>query len=97
MTAATLRPAADVAVAVVGGVTFVARLPHGPMQALSGSGGVIWHEAVAGDRAQLVDRVAARTGESVGSVRPHVEAYVDDLLAHGLLVEAGSVSGESPP
>lgn len=87
MSEATLRPAADVAFAVMEDVVFVARIPSGPMTALQGSGGVIWQEALCGERRGIAARVAARSGTRTGDIEDQVEAYLTDLVTRGFLVE----------
>lgn len=67
---------------------FTARLPGGPLHILEGVAGVIWEEAVAGDREGLVQRVADRTGAEVEEVRSDVEAFLEDLVGHRLLRES---------
>ena len=66
---------------------YVAQLPSGPMVVLSGTASVIWQEALVGPEAALAERVAARLGHVVSEdeIRAEVAAFVDDLVARGLL------------
>lgn len=82
-----LRRPAHVAVVEAAGVVFVAPMPGGPMQALPGSAGVIWQEALTGDRDGLSGRVAARTATTADEIDAFVEAFVEDLIARGILEE----------
>lgn len=68
---------------------FLARVPEGPILVLDAVGGIIWEEALAGDRADLADRVAERTGAESAEIRDLVEAFVRDLVIRGLLAERG--------
>ena len=81
-----LRPGPGVAVIEEGGVVYAAPLPDGPIVVLDGGAAAIWIEACAGERSALAERVAAATEVAVDAVRPEVEAFVDELLARGLLV-----------
>ena len=81
-----LRPAHGVAVVEDDLVVYAAPLPDGPILVLDGGAAAIWIEACAGERSSLAERVAAATGVPVDTVRPEVEAFVDELLARGLLV-----------
>lgn len=94
MTRPTLRRPADVGVVEAPGVVIVARLPQGPMQALTGASGIIWQEAVLGDREGVAARVAQRTDTSAAEIRPHVDAFVEDLIRRGVLEETSE--GVSP-
>lgn len=66
---------------------YVAPLPNGPMVVLSGTASIIWQEALVGPEAALAERVAARLGHVVSEddIRDEVAAFVDDLVARGLL------------
>lgn len=81
-----LRPAPGVAVVEQDFVVYAATLPDGPIMVLDGGAAAIWIEACAGERSSLVERVAAATEADADAVRPEVEAFVDELLARGLLV-----------
>lgn len=82
-----LRRPAHLAFVESAGVVFVAPMPGGPMQALPGSAGVIWQEALTGDRDGLSGRVAARTAMPAADIDAFVEGFVADLIARGVLEE----------
>jgi hypothetical protein len=78
-------PASDLATEVVDDAVYAARLPSGPIVVLEGVSAVIWEEACAdGDR--VVEHVAARTGRAPEEIAESVTAFVDRLVADGLLV-----------
>jgi hypothetical protein len=68
-----------------GGIVYAARLPMGPIVVLEGIAALIWDEAFAGDRETISDRVAAATDAAPDAIRAHVDAFVADLVARGLL------------
>jgi hypothetical protein len=80
-----LRPVARVAVIEDEAVVYAATLPDGPIVVLDGGAAAIWVEACAGDRSSIADRVAEATGVPVGEIRAAVHAFVDELVARGLL------------
>jgi hypothetical protein len=80
-----LRPAPRVGVIDDGDVVYAASLPDGPIVVLEGVAALIWTEACGGERATVADRVAAATDATAAEVRAHVDAFVDQLLARGLL------------
>ena len=80
-----LRPVARVAVVEDEAVVYAATLPDGPIVVLDGGAAAIWVEACAGDRSSIADRVAEATGVPVGEIRSAVHAFVDELVARGLL------------
>lgn len=67
---------------------FVAPLPGGPVDVLPGESAIIWLAAVEGT-GSVVDEVARATEHSPQIIRDDVEAFVDGLLARGLLVRPG--------
>ena len=69
-----------------GSVVWVAQLPGGPIHVLYGVAATIWAEATTGAAAELVGRVAAAWAQDPETVRADVVAFVDDLVARGLLV-----------
>ena len=66
-------------------VLYVATLPDGPILVLDGISALIWDEACGGDRATIVNRVAAATNATPDAIRADVEAFVAELVARGLL------------
>ena len=80
-----LRPVARVAVVEDEAVVYAATLPDGPIVVLDGGAAAIWVEACAGDRSSIADRVAEATGAPVDEIRAAVHAFVDELVARGLL------------
>lgn len=82
------RPASDVAVEHRGDTVYIARLPDGPIIALTGTAAVIWSEACSLASRPLADRVADHVDREADEIASHVERFVDDLVAHGLLQEA---------
>ncbi len=72
-----------------GGAVYVAPLPDGPPLVLEGSSALVWAAVVEGGRVDdLVDRVAQAAGESAEAVAPGVAAFVDGLVAAGVLAVA---------
>jgi hypothetical protein len=81
------RPAPDSAVSADGpGLVFLANLPDGPIVVLEGVAALIYRVLADGTSDDWVAAVADAVGESRDEVAPAVEAFVDDLLARGLLV-----------
>ncbi len=75
------------------GTVYAAALPDGPPLVLDGSGAQVWLELVEGGSiGEVVERVAARAGESPELVAPGVTAFVEGLVAAGVLV-AGPPAG----
>ena len=63
-----------------------APLPDGPPLVLDGPAVVAWHAVLEGGTLdEVVARVAAETGESVADVADGVAAFVDGLVAAGVL------------
>ncbi|TYL53643.1 PqqD family protein [Agromyces mariniharenae] len=85
-----LRPAPGVAHVDDGEIVYAAVLPAGPIVVLDGGAAAIWVAACDGSRASIAERVAEATGASISDVRDDVEAFVEELLARGLLVEASA-------
>lgn len=79
------RPADAVGVIEDDGVVYAATLPGGPIVVLDGVAALIWSEACAGDRESIAERVAAATDASADDIRGHVDSFVADLVARGLL------------
>lgn len=65
---------------------YAARLPDGPILAFDELSALIWRSAADGSRADVVARVVEATGETPEAVRPHIDAFLDDLVSRGLLV-----------
>lgn len=80
-----LRPAGGVGVVDEGETVYAAALPDGPIVVLEEVAAFIWVEACNGERESIADRVAEVTGAGADEVRTDVEAFVDDLVARGLL------------
>ncbi|MCD2441010.1 PqqD family protein [Agromyces sp. SYSU K20354] len=80
-----LRRAPGTATLDVDGTVYAASLPGGPIIVLEGIAALIWDEACAGDRETIVERVAAATDAPTDEIRAHVDAFVADLVARGLL------------
>lgn len=75
------------------GTVYPARLPDGPPLVIDGTGVLVWHAAVAGGTlAEVVERVAAEAGLAVEEVEAGVVAFVDGLVAAGIL-EVGRSAG----
>lgn len=68
-----------------GETVYAAALPDGPIVVLEEVAAFIWVEACNGERESIADRVAEVTGAGADEVRTDVEAFVDDLVARGLL------------
>lgn len=89
-----------VAVLDAADATYAAALPDGEIHVLEGPGRLIWEIAVgtrraaeAPDRPALIRAVAEAAGCDVRTVATDVEAFLDDLVARGLLEEG--VRGEA--
>lgn len=82
------RPASDVAVEHGGDTVYIARLPDGPIIALTGTAAVIWSEACSLAPRPLADRVADHVDRDAAEIAPDVERFVADLVVYGLLQEA---------
>ncbi|ADU47695.1 PqqD family protein [Intrasporangium calvum] len=68
-------------------LTYVARLPEGPALVLADSAAVIWAEASeGGSLEQVVERVADAFGLAPAAIEQDVAAFVEQLVALGLLV-----------
>ena len=80
-----IRAADPVGVVEEKGVVYVAPLPTGPIVVLTDAAAVIWAEALSGDSATFAERVAARTDRTVPEIAADVEAFVQSLIARGLL------------
>lgn len=85
--------AADVGIEASGDAIYLAQLPDGPILVLEGVAALIFTEATTGDREHLVDRVFAQVDGPIDEVATHVVAFLDDLLARGLLVEGVGCCG----
>jgi Coenzyme PQQ synthesis protein D (PqqD) len=82
--------AADVGVEASGDAVYLAPLPQGPILVLDGVAALIFTEATQGDREHVVDRVVAQVDGPADEIAIQVPAFLDDLVARGLLVEAAS-------
>ena len=66
---------------------YVARLPEGPPMVLTDTAALIWGHALGGGtRSEIAGRVAAAVGLPAGDIIDDVEAFLDELVAHGVLV-----------
>lgn len=74
----------DVAWIDKGEELFLARVPDGTTLLLRDTGRLIW--IVAGNRGHVVDQVANLVGLPAIHIAADVNAFVDDLIARGLLV-----------
>jgi hypothetical protein len=83
----TLRVAAGVGVESVAGAVYAAPLPDGPIMVLEGVAALIWSEAGGADRADVAAAVAETTGQDVSFIRAHVDEFIDQMIARGMLVE----------
>ncbi|GAA1059033.1 PqqD family peptide modification chaperone [Agromyces bracchium] len=79
--------AADVGLEASGDAIYLAPLPDGPILVLDGVAALIFTEATQGDREYLVDRVIGQVAGPAEDIASHVDAFLDDLVARGLLVE----------
>ncbi|GGI46694.1 hypothetical protein BCL57_001107 [Agromyces flavus] len=82
--------ARDIGFEASGEAIYLAPLPEGPILVLDGVAALIFTEAMQGDREHLVDRVLAQVDGPIDEIASHVSAFLDDLVARGLLVEAGA-------
>lgn len=80
-----LQPASGVGHLLVDGIVYAARLPDGPIVVLDGVAALIWHEACAGGRESIAERVATVTGVEPDVIRADVDAFVADLVKRELL------------
>ena len=85
-----LIPAPGVAHVDDGEVVYAAALPDGPILVLDGGAAAIWVAACDGPRDSIAERVAASTGAALADVHAEVDAFVDELVSRGLLVEASA-------
>lgn len=86
----TLRPAEHLGVEIDErtSAVYIAALPDGPIVVLEGTAALIWITAGEHPRERVADEVARRTGEAAAVVADAVDAFLADLAARGLLVEA---------
>lgn len=69
------------------GRSFVARLPEGPPMVLTDSAALIWAQVNGGGTgSEIASRVAAAAGVPVEDIADDVESFLDELVAHGVLV-----------
>jgi len=87
---AAVRPGPDTAYVLdESGLVALARVPEGPPFVLEGSAALIWTEIVRGGTvAEVTGRVAVRVERPPDEIAPDVAAFVEELLAQGLLVPA---------
>jgi len=84
---AAYRIAPDVGRVDADELTYVARLPEGPALVLADSAAVIWAEvSEGGSLEQVVERVADAFGLAPAAIEEDVAAFVEQLVALGLLV-----------
>lgn len=81
-----LRVADDVGVEVLDNVVYAAPLPDGPILVFGGIAGLIWIEACATPREDVARVVGEHTDQDVDAIHMHVDAFVSELIARGLLV-----------
>lgn len=73
-----------------GAAVYVASLPDGPPLVLEGTGALVWRAVLGGGGIDdVVVRVAAGAGESAEAVAAGVTAFVDGLVAAGVLEVLG--------
>ncbi|MEV7618635.1 PqqD family protein [Microbacterium sp. NPDC089321] len=92
---AVLRPHPLCGVFDAGAELYVARLPDGPIIALDEVSALIWRSAGTGSRADVIATVAEATGEKPDAIAQYIHAFLDDLVARGLLV--ASAAAEDVP
>ena len=80
-------------VAADGLTVWVAGLPGGPIHVLEGVAASIWTAATSTPAEAWRTRVAAEWEQSADIVAEQVDAFVDDLVARGLLRPAGRPAG----
>ena len=69
------------------GRSYVARLPEGPPMVLEDSAALIWMQVVVGGTvSDIASRVADVAGTSAEDIISDVETFLDELVAHGVLV-----------
>jgi hypothetical protein len=76
-----------------GPVTYLARLPDGPIVVLEGTASIIWGQAVGGEVPDVASGVAAATGEEVTQIRDAVDQFLADLVDAGLLLRLPHAAG----
>jgi hypothetical protein len=81
-------PGVAVVVTEVAGrpVTYLARLPDGPIMVLEDTSALIWGQAVDCEEGDVVAVVAAAAGAQVADIRDDVERFLADLVRNGLLL-----------
>ncbi len=73
-----------------GAAVYVASLPDGPPLVLEGTGALVWGAVLGGGSIDdVVAQVADEAGESAEAVRAGVTAFVDGLVAAGVLEVLG--------
>jgi hypothetical protein len=73
-----------------GGSIYLAPLPRGPILVLEGVAALIFSEATSGDREHLLDRILDQVDGPRDEIAAHVTAFLDDLVARGLLTEGAT-------
>ncbi|GAA1469068.1 hypothetical protein [Microbacterium thalassium] len=79
--------APSVGVEIADDAVYAAALPDGPIIVLRDSAQLIWQEAVGRERDQAIAAIAGLTGEAEGAISGPFHAFVDELVALGLLRE----------
>lgn len=76
-------------------LVYLAHLPNGPIVILRGTASLVWQEALDGPEDTLAQRVAHRLGlgGEESSVERDVVAFIESLLAQGLLERSTAASG----
>ena len=82
-----IHVAQGVGVEVDNDAVYAAPLPDGPIVVLEGIAALIWTAAAGVERGDVAGIVAERTGADVSAIRSHVDAFIDEMLGLGLLVE----------
>lgn len=79
-------------------VVYAALLPDGPPLVLAGPSRVIWRALTAGGTlTEVSSRVADEVGSPVEAVSADIAAFVDGLVAAGLVTRAGARPGPPSP
>ena len=91
MTLPCVRLPEDVAVledrssAVERSITYLARLPDGPLVMLEGAAALIWEELMRARTVAVAEQVARRVGADVSLIHADVEEFVETLADQGLI------------
>ncbi|WP_136707707.1 PqqD family protein [Agromyces sp. H66] len=72
------------------GSIYLAPLPGGPILVLEGVAALIFTEATTGDPEHLAERILEQVHGPPDEIAAHVAAFIDDLVARGLLIEGSA-------